>query len=72
MKTMTGISNNGVLDCIQNAIMDKCLKNPPLVGGHQKVVQIDETEVGKRRKEVKGRPSNIKMDVLTVLVLVFK
>ena len=42
----------GYSTTISSAIMIECLKNPPVVESHQKVVEIDEIEVGKRRKEV--------------------
>ena len=66
IKRMTGIARTPVsklLAEIQQAIMDHCMANPPTMGGPNKVVEIDETEVGKRRKGVKGTPSKIKMDV---------
>ena len=43
--------------------MDYCLANAPVMGGANKVVEIDETEVGLKRKGVKGTPAQIKMDV---------
>ena len=50
--------------------MNECLKNPPDVGGHQKVVEIDETEVGKAEKELWEDPATSKWmcgEFLTVL-----
>ena len=66
IKRLSGIAGSSVsrlLADIQQAIMDFCIANPPTMGGKNKVVEIDETEVGKRRKGVKGTPSKIKMDV---------
>ena len=63
---MTGVGRHGVswlLADLQQAIMGHCMANPPIMGGKNKVVEIDETEVGKRQKGVKGTPSKIKMDV---------
>ena len=62
----TGIGRHAVsrlLADLQQAIMDHCMTNPPTMGGKNKVVEIDKTEVGKRRKGVKGTTSKIKMDV---------
>ena len=43
--------------------MDDCFRHPPDIGGPNKEVEIDETEVGVRRKGVRGRPANVKLDV---------
>ena len=66
IQRMTGVGTDAIsrLLCdIQQAIMAYCIANPPVMGGSKKVVEIDETEVGVRRKGVKGTPAKIKMDV---------
>ena len=60
---MTGISRkaiSSIIADIQQAMLTECLEHPPTMGGPGKIVEIDETEVGVRRKGVKGRPANIK------------
>ena len=62
---MTGISRkaiSSIIADIQQAMLTECLEHPPTMGGPGKIVEIDETEVGVRRKGVKGRPANIKME----------
>ena len=66
MQRMSGVGSKAVaklLADIQQALMDHCLTNVPTMGGPNKIVEIDETEVGLKRKGVKGTPANIKMDV---------
>ena len=43
--------------------MDDCFRHPPDIGGPNKEVEIDEKEVRVRRKGVRGRPANVKVDV---------
>ena len=66
MQHMSGIGSKALsklLADIQQAVKDYCLTNAPTLGGPKKVVEIDETEVGLKRKGVKGTPANIKMNV---------
>ena len=66
IKRLSGASNTGVTNLLgdmQQAVVDECLKNPPMIRGPNKVVEIDETEVGVRRKGIKRSPSNVRMDV---------
>ena len=65
IKRLSGASNTGVTNLLgdmQQAIVDECPKNPPMIRGPNKVVEIDETEVGVRRKGIK-EASNVEMDV---------
>ena len=54
--SMTGLTKPTVAKIVtqlQTAIMDDCKANPPVLGSPGSVVEIDETEVGRKKKGVR-------------------